>query len=64
VRRARKPAHLARYPVYLEPALRDEVPWIFKPPPLWRCLTQGIGHNRNHLIEIDLRKRHLRARQS
>jgi hypothetical protein len=44
--------------------MRDEVPWIFKPPPLWRDLTQGIGHNRNHLIEFDLLKRHLRARQS
>lgn len=56
------PAHLARYPVYLEPAMRAEVPWMFTQPPLWRCLAPAIGHNRDHLAEMDLLKRQLRAR--
>jgi hypothetical protein len=58
------PAHLARYPVYMEPAMRAEVPWMFEQPPLWRCLAPAIGHNRDHLAEIDLLKRQLRARQA
>lgn len=58
------PAHLARYPVYLEPAMRAEVPWMFQQPPVWRCLAPAIGHDRDHLAEIDLLKRQLRARQS
>ena len=58
------PAHLARYPVYLEPAMRAEVPWMYQRPPLWRCLAPAIGHNRDHLAEIDLLKRQLRARQA
>ncbi len=57
------PGHLARYPVYLEPAMRAEVPWMYQQPPLWRCLAPAIGHNRDHLAEIDLLKRQLRARQ-
>ena len=56
------PAHLARYPVYLEPAMREEVSWMFEQPPLWRCLSPAIGHARDHLAEIDLLKRQLRAR--
>jgi hypothetical protein len=58
------PAHLARYPVYLEPAMRAEVPWMFQNPPLWRCLSPALGHNRDHLAEMDLLKRQLRARSS
>lgn len=58
------PAHLARYPVYLEPAMRDEVPWMFQQPPVWRCLAPAIGHDRDHLAEMDLLKRHMRARHS
>jgi hypothetical protein len=58
------PARLARYPVYLETAMRAEVPWMFQQPPLWRCLAPAIGHNRDHLAQIDLLKRQLRARQS
>jgi hypothetical protein len=57
------PAHLARYPVYLEPAMRAEVPWMYQRPPLWRCLAPAIGHNRDHLAGIDLLKRQLRPRQ-
>lgn len=57
------PAHLARYPVYLEQAMRDEVPWMFQQPPVWRCLAPAIGHNRDHLAEMDLLKRQLRARK-
>jgi hypothetical protein len=56
------PAHLARYPIYLEPAMREEVPWMFEQPPLWRCLGPAIGHARDHLAEMDLLKRQLRAR--
>jgi len=55
------PAHLARYPIYLEPAMREEVPWMFERPPLWRCLGPAIGHARDHLAEMDLLKRQLRA---
>jgi len=57
------PAHLARYPVYLEPAMREEVPWMFERPPLWRCLGPAIGHARDHLAAMDLLKRQLRARR-
>lgn len=56
------PAHLERYPVYLEPAMRAEVPWMFEQPPVWRCLAPGIGHVRDHLAELDLLKRQMRAR--
>ena len=56
------PAHLARYPVYLEPAMREEVPWMFQQPPVWRCLAPAIGHDRDHLAEMDLLKRQLRTR--
>jgi hypothetical protein len=56
------PAHLARYPVYLESAMREEVPWMFEQPPIWRCLAPALGHARDHLAELDLLKRQLRAR--
>lgn len=58
------PTHLARYPVYLEPAMRAGVPWMFQSPPLWRCLAPAIGHNRDHLAQIELLKQQLRARES
>lgn len=59
------PAHLARYPIYLEePEMRREVPWMYENPPLWRCLAPAIGHNRDHLAEIDLLKRQWRGRKS
>jgi len=56
------PTHLARYPVYLEAAMREEVPWMYEQPPVWRCLAPAIGHVRDHLAEMDLLKRQLRAR--
>jgi hypothetical protein len=56
------PAYLARYPVYLEPAMREEVPWMFQRPQVWRCLAPALGHARDHLAEMDLLKRQLRAR--
>lgn len=56
------PPHLARYPIYLERAMREEVPWIFERPPVWRCLSPALNHVRNHLAEMDLLKRQLRAR--
>jgi DinB superfamily len=56
------PARLARHPIYLEAAMREEVPWMYQNPPIWRCLAPAIGHNRDHLAEIDLLKRQLRAR--
>jgi hypothetical protein len=55
------PKHLARYPVYLEQAMRDEAPWLFQRPQVWRCLAPAIGHARDHLAETDLLKRQLRA---
>jgi DinB superfamily len=56
------PAHLARYPIYLEAAMRDEVPWMFEQPRVWRCLAPANGHVRDHLAEMDLLKRQLRKR--
>jgi len=58
------PTHLARYPVYLEDAMREEVPWMFLRPPVWRCLAPAIGHVCDHLAEMDLIKRQIRARSS
>lgn len=58
------PAHLSRYPIYLETAMREEVPWMFERPQVWRCLAPALGHNRDHLAEMDLLKRQLRARRS
>jgi hypothetical protein len=56
------PAHLARYPVYLGDAMREEVPWMYQQPPVWRCLAPALGHDRDHLAEMDLVKRQMRAR--
>jgi hypothetical protein len=58
------PQHLARYPVYLERAMRDEVPWMFERPQVWRCLAPALGHVRDHLAEMDLIKSQLRARRA
>jgi DinB family protein len=57
------PEHLARYPVYLEAAMRAEVPWMYQQPPVWRCLAPALGHDRDHLAEMDLIKRQMRARK-
>jgi hypothetical protein len=57
------PTHLARYPVYLEPAMREEVPWMFQQPPVWRCLAPANGHVRDHLAAMDLLKQQGRARR-
>jgi len=57
------PAHLARYPIYLEPAMREEVPWMFEQPPVWRCLAPANGHVRDHLAVMDLLKQQTRARR-
>jgi hypothetical protein len=56
------PAHLARYPVYLEPAMREEVPWMFEQAPVWRCLAPANGHVRDHLAAMDLLKQQARTR--
>jgi DinB superfamily len=56
------PAHLARYPVYLGDAMREEVPWMYQQPPAWRCLNPANGHVRDHLAEMDLLKRQMRSR--
>jgi hypothetical protein len=58
------PKHLARYPVYLERAMRDEVPWMFERPQVWRCLAPALAHVRDHLAEMDLVKSQLRARRA
>jgi hypothetical protein len=56
--------HLARYPVYLGQAMRDEVPWMFEGPQVWRCLAPALGHVRDHLAEMDLVKCQMRAKQA
>jgi len=58
------PAQLQRYPVYLEPAMREEVPWMFQQPQVWRCLFPALGHVRDHLAEMDLLKQQRRARMA
>ncbi len=58
------PEHLARYPVYLEPAMRAEVPWMFEQPPVWRCLAPANAHVRDHLVVMDLIKQQMRARRA
>lgn len=55
------PSHLARYPVYLEQAMRDEVPWMFERPRVWRCLGPAMGHARDHLAQMELLKEQARA---
>ncbi|MGH2485689.1 MAG: DinB family protein [Ktedonobacterales bacterium] len=55
------PGHLTRYPVYLQQAMRDEVPWMFQQPPLWRCLGPATGHVRDHLAQMGLLKQQARA---
>jgi hypothetical protein len=55
------PQQLARYPIYLEDAMRAEVPWMFEHPPLWRCLAPAIGHDRDHLAQMELFKHVLRS---
>lgn len=55
------PAHLARYPVYLEAAMREEVPWMYEQPPVWRCLAPALAHVREHLAVMGLLKRQIRA---
>lgn len=55
------PANLERYPVYLEPAMRAEVPWMFQQPPVFRCLAPANMHNRDHLARMELTKQRLRA---
>lgn len=53
--------HLHRYPIYLEPAMREEVPWMYQRPQVWRCLMPALGHARDHLAQADLLKRQGRA---
>lgn len=55
------PTHLARYPIYLQPAMRAEVPWMFERPQVWRCLAPANGHVRDHLAAMDLLKRQVRG---
>ena len=55
------PAHLARYAVYLEPAMCEEVPWMFQRPQVWRCLSPALNHVRDHLAQAALLKHQLRA---
>lgn len=54
-------ARLGRYPVYLSPAMREEVPWLYQQPPVWRCLAPGIAHCRDHLVAMDLVKQQMRS---
>jgi hypothetical protein len=55
------PARLERHPAYLSDAMRGEAPWIYERPPVWRCLSPGMGHVREHLAQVELLKHQLRA---
>jgi hypothetical protein len=55
------PARLQRHPPYLSEAMREEAPWMYQQPPVWRCLSPGLGHVREHLAQIELLKAQLRA---
>src|SRR5262249_6389442 len=55
-------ARLQRHPPYLSDAMRAQAPWMYERPPVWRCLSPGLGHAREHLAQIELLKRQLRAR--
>jgi hypothetical protein len=55
-------ARLGDWPVELLMALRAFAPGLFTRLPAWQYITSlAIGHNRDHLAEIDLVKRHARA---
>lgn len=54
--------NLARYPIYLESAMREEVPWMYERPPVWRCMAPATAHVRDHLAVMGLLKRQMRAR--
>ena len=58
------PVHLQRYSIYLEPAMCEEVPWMFQHPQVWRCLMPALGHVRDHLAQVDLRKQQRRVRKA
>lgn len=54
-------AHIAQYPEYQEPALRETAPWLFEGVPAWHFLTRScIGHALGHLTTVDILKQHLR----
>ena len=44
--------------------MREEVPWMFQHPQVWRCLMPALGHARDHLAEMDLLKQQRRAREA
>lgn len=53
--------HLAPYPVYREPALRETGPWLFEGPSVGELLSRScIGHNRGHFGEMDVLIQQLR----
>jgi hypothetical protein len=56
------PAHIERHQPYFSDVMREEVPWMYQQPPLWRCLGPGLGHAREHFALIELLKAQLRAR--
>jgi hypothetical protein len=58
------PVHLQRYPIYLELAMREEVPWMFQHPQVWRCLMPVLVHVRDHLAQVDLLNRQRRVRKA
>lgn len=58
------PTHLQRYPIYLEPAMREEVPWMLQRPQVWRCLMPALGHVRDHIAVADLLKSQIRTRNN
>jgi hypothetical protein len=53
-------AHHVGHPEYLTPAMLAEAPWLAERPSVYRCLGPAFGHVRDHLVELDLLKRHRR----
>jgi hypothetical protein len=41
--------------------MRAEAPWMYERPPVWRCLSPGLGHVREQLAQVELLKHQLRA---
>ena len=44
--------------------MREEVPWMFQRPQVWRCLMPALGHARDHLAEMDLLKQQRRTQMA
>ena len=59
---ARLPTHIKRHPPYLSDAMREEVPWMYQQPPMWRCLNPGLVTRANTSPRLNCSRLQLRAR--